>query len=76
MKLHVLQSIDAWLTLDPRNVVVLHCRGGRGRMAVVIAAYMNYTNICASADSALDRFAMKRFYDDKLGDTTQPSQSR
>ena len=31
--------------------------------------------IC-SADQALDRFAMKRFYDDKLGGLTQPSQRR
>ena len=29
-----------------------------------------------SADQALDRFAMKRFYDDKLGGLPQPSQRR
>ena len=29
-----------------------------------------------SADIALDRFAMKRFYDDKLQGVTQPSQRR
>lgn len=31
---------------------------------------------CRSADQALDRFAMKRFYDDKLGGLTEPSQRR
>lgn len=29
-----------------------------------------------SADQALDRFAMKKFYDDKVSDLMQPSQKR
>ena len=29
-----------------------------------------------SAEDALDRFAMKRFYDHKLGGVTQPSQRK
>ena len=29
-----------------------------------------------SADQALDRFAMKKFYDDKIGGVTHPSQRR
>ena len=72
----ICKSIDSWLNSDPRNVAVIHCKGGKGRMGIVIAAYMHYNNICASADQALDRFAMKRFYDDKLGTLTQPSQRR
>ncbi|BFZ22154.1 hypothetical protein BsWGS_25192 [Bradybaena similaris] len=70
------KSIDSWLNADIRNVVILHCKGGRSRIACVIAAYMHYSNICASADQALDRFAMKRFYDDKLGGLPLPSQRR
>ncbi len=31
---------------------------------------------CFSEDQALDRFAMKKFYDDKLGGLTEPSQRR
>ncbi|XP_071112259.1 tensin-3-like isoform X3 [Haliotis cracherodii] len=72
----ICKSIDSWLNSDPMHVVVIHCKGGKGRMANVIAAYMHYSNICASADQALDRFAMKRFYDDKLGGLPQPSQRR
>ncbi|XP_022251415.1 tensin-like isoform X2 [Limulus polyphemus] len=45
-------------------------------MGVVVASYMHYSNICASADQALDRFAMKRFYDDKLSIGMHPSQRR
>ena len=29
-----------------------------------------------STDQAMDRFAMKRFYDDKLGGVLRPSQNR
>lgn len=38
-------------------------------------------NLCVqmpifSAAAALDRFAMKRFYDNKMGGVTQPSQKK
>ncbi|XP_052813468.1 tensin-1-like isoform X3 [Mya arenaria] len=72
----ICKAIDQWMASDINHVMVVHCKGGRGRIAVVIAAYMRYSNICASADQALDRFAMKRFYDDKLGGLPQPSQRR
>ncbi|KAK6166364.1 hypothetical protein SNE40_023079 [Patella caerulea] len=72
----ICKSMDSWLSSDPQHVVIIHCKGGKGRIANVIAAYMHYSSICASADGALDRFAMKRFYDDKLGGLPQPSQRR
>jgi hypothetical protein len=25
------QSVDAWLKADPRNVVAVHCKAGKGR---------------------------------------------
>ncbi|MGH0118379.1 UNVERIFIED_CONTAM: hypothetical protein FKN15_047784 [Acipenser sinensis] len=70
----ICKSMDTWLNTDPHNVVVLHNKGNRGRTGVVIAAYMHYSNISASADQALDRFAMKRFYEDKVLPVGQPSQ--
>ncbi|KAG7463795.1 hypothetical protein MATL_G00180430 [Megalops atlanticus] len=70
------KAMDTWLNADTRNVVVLHNKGNRGRSGVVIAAYMHYSNISASADQALDRFAMKRFYEDKVLPVGQPSQRR
>ncbi|XP_049623973.1 tensin-1 [Suncus etruscus] len=72
----VCKAVDTWLNADPHNVVVLHNKGSRGRIGVVIAAYMHYSNISASADQALDRFAMKRFYEDKIVPIGQPSQRR
>ncbi|XP_060543862.1 tensin-1 isoform X5 [Pantherophis guttatus] len=72
----ICKAMDTWLNADPHNVVVLHNKGNRGRTGVVIAAYMHYSNISASADQALDRFAMKRFYEDKVIPAGQPSQKR
>ncbi|XP_072473851.1 tensin-1 isoform X14 [Notamacropus eugenii] len=72
----VCKAMDTWLSADPHHVVVLHNKGNRGRTGVVIAAYMHYSNISASADQALDRFAMKRFYEDKVVPVGQPSQKR
>ncbi|XP_055935495.1 tensin-1-like isoform X3 [Argiope bruennichi] len=72
----ICKSVDSWLNSDPQNIAVIHSKGDKGRAGVVIAAYMHYSNICASADQALDRFAMKQFFDDKLADSMQPSQKR
>nr|XP_023697645.1 tensin-1 isoform X4 [Paramormyrops kingsleyae] len=72
----ICKAMDTWLNADPHNVVVLHNKGNRGRTGVVVAAYMHYSNISASADQALDRFAMKRFYEDKVLPVGQPSQKR
>ncbi|XP_059790277.1 tensin-3 isoform X1 [Balaenoptera ricei] len=72
----ICKAQEAWLNNDPQHVVVIHCRGGKGRIGVVISSYMHFTNVSASADQALDRFAMKKFYDDKLSALMQPSQKR
>ncbi|XP_041857133.1 tensin-1 isoform X2 [Melanotaenia boesemani] len=72
----ICKAMDTWLNADSHNVVVIHNKGNRGRTGVVVAAYMHYSNISASADQALDRFAMKRFYEDKVLPVGQPSQKR
>ncbi|XP_041433959.1 tensin isoform X4 [Xenopus laevis] len=72
----ICKAMDTWLNANPHNVVVIHNKGNRGRTGVVIAAYMHYSNISASADQALDRFAMRRFYEDKVLPVAQPSQKR
>ncbi|XP_075068771.1 tensin-3 isoform X2 [Mixophyes fleayi] len=72
----ICKAMESWLNSDPLHVVVIHCRGGKGRIGVVISSYMHFTNVSASADQALDRFAMKKFFDDKLSVLMQPSQIR
>ncbi|KAL1791212.1 tensin-3 isoform X1 [Sigmodon hispidus] len=72
----ICKAQESWLNSDPQHVVVIHCRGGKGRIGVVISSYMHFTNVSASADQALDRFAMKKFYDDKVSALMEPSQKR
>uniref|UniRef100_UPI00358F03FC tensin-1-like isoform X2 n=1 Tax=Myxine glutinosa TaxID=7769 RepID=UPI00358F03FC len=72
----ICKAVDTWLSQHPQHVAVLHCKGDLGSAAIVVAAYMYYSAMCASADQALDRFAMKRFYEDKLAVVIQPSQRR
>ncbi|XP_063778765.1 tensin-3 isoform X2 [Pseudophryne corroboree] len=72
----ICKAMETWLNSDPLHVVVIHCRGGKGRIGVVISSYMHFTNVSASADQALDRFAMKKFFDDKVSMLMQPSQIR
>ena len=43
---------------------------------MVVSAYIHYSNICRSPDQALDRFAMKKFFDDKVRHLDHPSQKR
>ncbi|XP_056194678.1 tensin-3 isoform X9 [Falco biarmicus] len=72
----ICKAMESWLNSDLQHVVVIHCRGGKGRIGVVISSYMHFTNVSASADQALDRFAMKKFFDDKVSALMQPSQRR
>ncbi|KAI5743355.1 hypothetical protein M8J77_017223 [Diaphorina citri] len=72
----ICKEIDSWLSGDKQRIAVLHARGNKDRIGVVVSAYMHYSNICGTADQALDRFAMKRFLDDKIGDLDFPSYKR
>ncbi|XP_076679389.1 focal adhesion protein tensin isoform X4 [Andrena cerasifolii] len=70
------KELDSWLNGAPNRVVVLHARGSKERLGVAVCAYMNYSNICGGRDQALDRFAMRRFLDDKIGSLQVPSHRR
>ncbi|XP_053089415.1 tensin-3 isoform X2 [Pangasianodon hypophthalmus] len=72
----ICKAMENWLNNDPLHVVVIHCRGGKGRIGVIISSFVHFTDISASADQALDRFAMRKFYDDKVSALMTPSQKR
>lgn len=76
-KLHkIIKSIHAWLLGDIKNVAVIHCKGGKSRIGVVIASYIQFSKNSPSPQGALDWFALRRYYDSKLEGATQPSQKR
>nr|XP_057941685.1 tensin-2 isoform X2 [Doryrhamphus excisus] len=72
----ICKAIETWLTSDPQHVVVLHCKGNKGKTGVIIAAYMHYSKISAGADQALSTLAMRKFCEDKVASSLQPSQNR
>uniref|UniRef100_A0A674F3D0 Tensin 3 n=1 Tax=Salmo trutta TaxID=8032 RepID=A0A674F3D0_SALTR len=72
----ICKAMEGWLNADPLHVVVIHCRGGKSRIGVVISSFVHFTDISASADQALDRFAMRKYYDDKVSALMTPSQKR
>ncbi|XP_061760885.1 tensin-2 isoform X1 [Nerophis ophidion] len=72
----ICKAMETWLTCDPQHVVVLHCKGNKGKTGVIIAAYMHYSKISAGADQALSTLAMRKFCEDKVASSLQPSQNR
>lgn len=41
----ICKAMESWLNSDPQRVVVIHCKGGRGRIGVVISSYMHFTSV-------------------------------
>lgn len=72
----VCSAMENWLQPNPKHVLVLHCRGGKGRLGVLVASYIHFSSTSASADLSLDHFAMKRFCNDTLSALMTPSQKR
>ncbi|KAF3689635.1 Tensin-2 [Channa argus] len=50
--------------------------GNKGKTGVIVAAYMHYSKISAGADQALTTLAMRKFCEDKVSSSLQPSQNR
>ncbi|KAI9313603.1 protein-tyrosine phosphatase-like protein, partial [Dichotomocladium elegans] len=68
------EDAKAWLTEDADNVVVVHCKAGKGRTGTVIAALLLYLHEARHAKEAIDLYGMRRTKDGK--GVTIPSQIR
>jgi phosphatidylinositol-3,4,5-trisphosphate 3-phosphatase and dual-specificity protein phosphatase PTEN len=54
------QSVDEYLHAHPNNVVAIHCKAGKGRTGMMIAAYLVYCGVCETADEALTLYGKRR----------------
>ncbi|XP_057652049.1 tensin-1 isoform X28 [Diorhabda carinulata] len=70
------KEIDSWLSGDKHRIAVLHSRGNKDKLGVIVSAYMHYSSICGNAEQALDRFSMRKFLDDTVGPLILPSNKR
>ncbi|KAL1022719.1 hypothetical protein UPYG_G00031450 [Umbra pygmaea] len=72
----VCKTMENWLQSHTQHILVIHCRGGQGRVGVIVSTYIHCSSTSASAGPALDHFAMRRFYNDKVSSLMTPSQKR
>ncbi|VDN82699.1 unnamed protein product [Brugia pahangi] len=72
----ICKLLENWLSENAQNVVVIHCKGGCSRAAIVIAAYMHYITICSNDELIENRFALQQFSEYYLGPNGQPSHKR
>eukprot|EP00916_Digyalum_oweni_P006818 GHVL01011656.1.p1 GENE.GHVL01011656.1~~GHVL01011656.1.p1 ORF type:complete len:650 (+),score=58.10 GHVL01011656.1:2073-4022(+) len=53
-------DVERFLSLDPENVIAVHCKGGKGRTGLAIAAWLLYAGMCQNYIEALDMFETRR----------------
>ncbi|XP_055593550.1 uncharacterized protein LOC129744846 isoform X1 [Uranotaenia lowii] len=68
------RDVDEYLRADPKNVVAVHCKAGKGRTGTMISCYLMYSRQFNTAGEALDYYAQQRTNDAK--GVTIPSQRR
>uniref|UniRef100_A0A0N5BGX7 Phosphatase tensin-type domain-containing protein n=1 Tax=Strongyloides papillosus TaxID=174720 RepID=A0A0N5BGX7_STREA len=68
------REVHRYLQEDPRNVVAVHCKAGKGRTGVMICAYLVYINFYKSPRKIMEYYSIIRTMNNK--GVTIPSQRR
>lgn len=68
------QHMHSWLLEDPRNVVAVHCKAGKGRTGTLICCFLLFSGRFTSPDDAMKYYRLRRFSEG--GGVTHPSQQR
>ena len=58
--LHFCHQSSRWCRRHRKNVVVVHCKGGKGRTGVMVAAFLLWTGHRRCAQDALELFSFRR----------------
>ena len=73
------ENVRDWLGEDPENVIVVHCKGGKGRTGTMICVWLIESGVFSSAANSLDYFGNRRTdtnVSKKFQGVETPSQSR
>ncbi|EKX33150.1 hypothetical protein GUITHDRAFT_44334, partial [Guillardia theta CCMP2712] len=54
------EEAQVWLQKDPRNVIAIHCKGGKGRSGVMSSAIILWSGHRKCAVDALELFTFRR----------------
>jgi len=60
MMLEFGDEVTKWKAEDPSRVVVIHCKGGKGRTGTMVCTYFLYSGLYSDATSALKQFGEQR----------------
>ena len=72
-------NVKEWLGAHPDNVIVVHCKGGKGRTGTMICVWLIESGVFDSASMSLDYFGHRRTdtnVSKKFQGVETPSQSR
>lgn len=68
------REVHEYLNADPRNIVAVHCKAGKGRTGVMICAYLCYISFYRLPRQNMDYYSIVRTHNNK--GVTIPSQRR
>ncbi|KAM9788683.1 putative tyrosine-protein phosphatase TPTE [Neosynchiropus ocellatus] len=77
--LKYVKSVREWMSADPKNVVAIHCKGGKGRTGTMVCTWLIDNEQFESAQESLDYFGERRTdksRSSKFQGVETPSQSR
>uniref|UniRef100_A0A1I7XRN8 Phosphatase tensin-type domain-containing protein n=1 Tax=Heterorhabditis bacteriophora TaxID=37862 RepID=A0A1I7XRN8_HETBA len=60
------REVHDYLEADPKNVVAVHCKAGKGRTGVMICAYLVYINFYLSPRQNMDYYSIVRTRNNKV----------
>ncbi|XP_036381355.1 putative tyrosine-protein phosphatase TPTE [Megalops cyprinoides] len=72
-------DVRAWMAADPRNIIAIHCKGGKGRTGTMVCTWLIDSDQFESAQDSLDYFGERRTdksMSSKFQGVETPSQSR
>ncbi|XP_076980817.1 phosphatidylinositol 3,4,5-trisphosphate 3-phosphatase TPTE2-like [Tamandua tetradactyla] len=54
------KEVDMWMSKDEKNIIVIHCKGGKGRTGTMVCAWLIASEIFTTAKESLYYFGERR----------------
>uniref|UniRef100_A0A673ATA5 Phosphatidylinositol 3,4,5-trisphosphate 3-phosphatase TPTE2-like n=1 Tax=Sphaeramia orbicularis TaxID=375764 RepID=A0A673ATA5_9TELE len=72
-------NVREWMSADPKNIIAIHCKGGKGRTGTMVCTWLIDSDQFENAQDSLDYFGERRTdksRSSKFQGVETPSQSR